>query len=208
MDTVSYEGNTADPYTEGSGLGLGDEGKEPDVGLSRSPDGDDSDVNRNDFAPRCLTPGQTNSEDTCLPPPQIASSLYMAAFFNLFINGEPNDACEEAIPININRRYEYLADDMNDWYEFDLTSSAQLRVVLSGFTPAGQVVLWKGQCGALNFLANNGDSQTTKILDVGVQTSGHYYVWVINDDAPTNVLYHLRVQTEAPPLAAKYRTSP
>lgn len=61
IDTVSYEGNTPSPYTEGSGVGLADDG----VGyrsIARFPNGLDNNQNNVDFSPRCITPGLANRE--------------------------------------------------------------------------------------------------------------------------------------------------
>lgn len=70
VDVVSYEGDTAAPYTEGSGTDLVDDGSEPLVGISRYPDGVDTDQNNVDFSPRCTTPGTANSieQADCMPP--------------------------------------------------------------------------------------------------------------------------------------------
>jgi uncharacterized repeat protein (TIGR01451 family) len=72
VDTVSYEGDTAAPYTEGSGSGLADLGVTGNeyTSLSRFPDGTDTGANNLDFSLRCITPGSTNSADTvpCPPP--------------------------------------------------------------------------------------------------------------------------------------------
>ena len=57
VDTVSYEGNTGAPYTEGSGVGLVDDPTFSLAGISRFPDGVDTDVNNVDFRPACVTPG-------------------------------------------------------------------------------------------------------------------------------------------------------
>jgi predicted extracellular nuclease len=62
IDTVSYEGDTAAPYTEGSGAGLTDSSSTPFTGISRFPDGSDSDVNNVDFSLRCITPGAANAD--------------------------------------------------------------------------------------------------------------------------------------------------
>jgi len=66
VDTVSYEGDTAAPYTEGSGAGLADPGTTGSdfLGISRFPDGADTDVNNVDLSTRCTTPGAANSADT------------------------------------------------------------------------------------------------------------------------------------------------
>jgi predicted extracellular nuclease len=60
IDTVSYEGDTGAPYTEGSGVGLEDSGGEADVGLSRCPDGTDTDQNNADLVATDISPGATN----------------------------------------------------------------------------------------------------------------------------------------------------
>ncbi|MFQ5525066.1 MAG: lamin tail domain-containing protein [Thermoanaerobaculia bacterium] len=71
LDTVSYEGNTAAPYTEGSGSGLTDSGSsgQDNKGISRFPDGVDTDVNNIDLTFVCITPGGANTDRTtnCSP---------------------------------------------------------------------------------------------------------------------------------------------
>ena len=56
VDALSYEGDTAGA-TEGSGTGLEDLAGD---GLSRCPDGKDTDANNVDFSLRATTPGTTN----------------------------------------------------------------------------------------------------------------------------------------------------
>jgi uncharacterized protein len=65
VDALSYEGNSGAPYTEGSGVGLEDTAGAGE-GLSRCPDGSDTDQNSVDFRLREITPGAANS---CPPPP-------------------------------------------------------------------------------------------------------------------------------------------
>ena len=72
IDTVSYAGNTAAPYTEGSGEGLTDSGTTAGVGLSRCADGVDTNVNNVDLGLQAITPGATNS---CPPPPPPPNSF-------------------------------------------------------------------------------------------------------------------------------------
>ena len=68
VDAVSYEGDTIAPYTEGSGIGLEDNGV--DGSISRCPDGVDTDQNNVDFVFAGIsTPGSTNA---CTPPPPEA----------------------------------------------------------------------------------------------------------------------------------------
>ncbi|MCA9938906.1 MAG: lamin tail domain-containing protein, partial [Anaerolineales bacterium] len=61
FDAVSYEGDTAAPYTEGSGIGLEDNSAIVQLGISRYPDGVDTHQNNVDLSPRCITPGEANT---------------------------------------------------------------------------------------------------------------------------------------------------
>ena len=69
VDTVSYEGDTGAPFTEGSGAGVEDT-PAPELGISRFPDGADTDRNNVDLSPRCITPGEPNTAEAtlCVPP--------------------------------------------------------------------------------------------------------------------------------------------
>ncbi len=63
IDALSYEGDTGAPYTEGSGVGLEDigvAGGNEDMGLSRLPNGVDTDMNNVDFTYLAITPGTAN----------------------------------------------------------------------------------------------------------------------------------------------------
>src|SRR5918999_1637394 len=60
VDTVSYEGDTGAPYTEGSGAGLEDNADTADKGVSRCPDGTDTDQNNADLLYADITPGAGN----------------------------------------------------------------------------------------------------------------------------------------------------
>ncbi len=62
VDALSYEGDVSG-FVEGSGTGLVDDGSENDSGLSRYPNGSDTDMNNVDFSPRCITPGAANTDD-------------------------------------------------------------------------------------------------------------------------------------------------
>ncbi len=61
IDTVSYEGDTVAPYTEGSGAGLVDDGASATEGISRCANGSDTDQNNVDFSLREITPGTANA---------------------------------------------------------------------------------------------------------------------------------------------------
>jgi hypothetical protein len=64
IDTVSYDGSTSAPYTEGSGAGLVDNPATDFFSISRTTDGADSDQNNVDFAGRCNSPGLANLATT------------------------------------------------------------------------------------------------------------------------------------------------
>ena len=70
VDAVSYEGDSGAPYTEGSGSGLVDNPDAGTNGLSRCPDGADTDSNSSDFAYAASTPGAANACPT--PPTSVA----------------------------------------------------------------------------------------------------------------------------------------
>ncbi len=63
VDAVSYEGDTAAPYTEGSGVPVAsaDSNTVAFIGLSQFPDGVDTNNNSADLSLRCITPGEANS---------------------------------------------------------------------------------------------------------------------------------------------------
>ncbi|MBE0640901.1 MAG: lamin tail domain-containing protein, partial [Bacteroidales bacterium] len=60
VDVVSYEGEVPG-YVEGSAAGVGEDGLEEGHGISRYPDGSDTDDNATDFRYRCITPGEPNT---------------------------------------------------------------------------------------------------------------------------------------------------
>lgn len=109
--------------------------------------------------------------------------------------GEPNDQCETATDILVNLDNEYLPEDRDDWYQFDLPSSGNLLVELSNFTPMkGQLTVFRGDsCSSRLLLGINGNPAVNKVVDLGTQPAGHYYIYVSNDAAPSTVPYTLRV---------------
>ena len=70
VDAVSYEGDTGAPYTEGSGAGLEDDPGVDFAGISRFPDGTDTDQNNVDLSLRCISPGAANlsTSNACNDP--------------------------------------------------------------------------------------------------------------------------------------------
>ena len=69
VDALSYGGSSGAPYTEGSGAGIVDNPTGTN-GLSRCPDGTDTDVNNADFVYRPSTPGTASD---CPPAPTPAA---------------------------------------------------------------------------------------------------------------------------------------
>ncbi|RLJ20592.1 nuclease [bacterium endosymbiont of Escarpia laminata] len=69
IDSLSYEGDIAG-YTEISGSNLVDPSNAAFLGLSRSPDGIDTNNNNLDFSQACITPGMRNSTqaNSCSAP--------------------------------------------------------------------------------------------------------------------------------------------
>jgi len=71
VDTVSYEGDTGAPYTEGSGTSFSDDNVSAFIGIARDSDGADTNVNNTDLELQCITPGMPNVSGpttSCLSP--------------------------------------------------------------------------------------------------------------------------------------------
>lgn len=139
-------------------------------------------------------------------PRQTLVSLVEAANVQLYLpmvtwayrrNEEPNNSCSEAMGLNINVDEALRAEDKNDWFFFDLPAAADVTVELRDFSPrVGQIIVATGQgCGSLQLVGNNGSSATDKIVNLGRQPAGRYYIWVINDGTlDPNIIYRLFVR--------------
>lgn len=75
IDAVSYEGNAASPYREVSGSNLEDLSTVAFFGLSRFPDGRDTDFNNQDFDWLCITPGAPNGPPNITIDPPVNAGL-------------------------------------------------------------------------------------------------------------------------------------
>ncbi|VAW36772.1 hypothetical protein MNBD_CHLOROFLEXI01-3067 [hydrothermal vent metagenome] len=135
-------------------------------------------------------------------PPSIPTfTLFLPTIANNFISqnalGEPNNLCSSAFPVSLNQPANFLAEDVNDWYQFTLNTNSDLTISLTNFVPiAGQITLWRGNCDNLTLVGNNGDFSAEKSISASNQPAGTYYIWLINDDAiNTTDLYTLSVQT-------------
>ncbi len=77
VDAVSYEGNTGAPYTETTGTSAAAASSDSNtiafIGLSRFPDGTDTNNNSVDLSLRCITPGVANisAATGCVAPPVL-----------------------------------------------------------------------------------------------------------------------------------------
>ncbi len=309
VDTVSYEGNTVAPYTEGSGEQLTDDGTAVMQSIVRWPNGVDTNQNNVDFSPRCATPSlpnvaqdtdcallfdpeivatltavpasvpepggtvtltvridnngllpvtletltdnsaqNLNGQGSCLTGQEIAASGFYTCqyataitgvdgdqvmrsvtatavdfftnsandtgetavsitapiFWELYLPlllrprpyGEPNNSCGEAYRIPLNQTVPFLAEDDYDWYLFDLPQSESITIYWQNFMPQeGQILLYRGECDNLVFVANNGETAVNRTIDAGVQPPGRYYIWIISDALPNEQdEYTLRVQ--------------
>jgi len=69
VDAVSWGGSVPAPYTEGTGCPQADDGVNYGIGLSRFPDGVDTNDNSVDWSRRCISPGLPNSAGSsgCIP---------------------------------------------------------------------------------------------------------------------------------------------
>jgi hypothetical protein len=128
--------------------------------------------------------------------PQLVFMPMIGNHITQQLTEEPNDNCEEARSIFTNFTYEFMADDVNDWFSFTLSKQAVIRVELTEFTPkAGQLLVAQGTCGDLKRIGHNGDFSTTKTIQLGALASGRYYIWLINDGPTDNEKpYKLRVK--------------
>lgn len=120
------------------------------------------------------------------PPTTPGFATFLPLTLNNFFSqnelGEPNDACSQAYPVEINQPHQFLAENVHDWYHFSLDAPSNITIKLTEFEPiAGQITIWKGSCGNLTFLGQNGDFSKTKTITLSNQSAGDYYIWLIND---------------------------
>jgi hypothetical protein len=139
--------------------------------------------------------GQSTSIANVVVQPQL---VFLPLFAN-YVSGplieEPNDSCEEAVPISTNYTYEFMADDVNDWFSFTLPNAAEITVELTEFQPIyGQILVADGVCGSLKRIGHNGDNSAAKTIKLGSLKPGRYYIWLITDELNNNQdPYKLRV---------------
>lgn len=120
IDTVSYEGSTLAPYTEGSGSGLVDDPNVDDTGLSRSPDGTDTNQNNLDFDFCQITPGSANNCSITDEPPTVASTSP--------VDGNTG----VAVSANINISFSEDVTTTDPWFTINCTGSGAHTASVSG----------------------------------------------------------------------------
>ena len=119
IDTVSYEGDTGAPYTEGSGAGLVDDGVSATQGISRCEDGADTNQNNVDLSLRTITPGAANFCLTDIPPTVASTS--------------PADGTPDAsIHTNITITFSENVTVTGAWYDVTCTVSGTHTAAVSG----------------------------------------------------------------------------
>lgn len=122
---------------------------------------------------------------TPVDPPD--DMIYLPVVLSPDLYGEPNNSCNDAHPLVLNQPGSFLAEDTNDWYAFTLPVASHVQVVLANFVPAvGQITVWSGNCADAQLIGHDGSRNTDRVLDLGMQPAGPYYIWLIND-GPTNM---------------------
>ena len=114
---------------------------------------------------------------------------------------EPNDTCAESFTLAVNRSEQFLPDDVFDWFTFDLTTPADVVVELHDFSPRrGQVNVATGvACQQLRLIKSNGDPTEDKVVDLGRQPAGRYYIRIIADGPLSDsAAYTLLVRSTTP----------
>lgn len=108
---------------------------------------------------------------------------------------EPNDTVCQAYPIMQNVTHEFQANDVNDWYRFELTETSDVSIDLTNFVnESGQLWFWTGSCQNPTLISFTNITDSSLSVDVGSRDAGIYYILVLNFGAANHDdLYQLRV---------------
>lgn len=120
IDTVSYEGNTGGLYTEGSGVGLVDDGVAAAESISRCSDGSDTNQNNADFLLRPSTPGSVNGCPGDDLAPAVAST------------SPANGALGAAIDGNISVTFSEPVDVAGTWFTITCVNNGPHTAAVTG----------------------------------------------------------------------------
>jgi predicted extracellular nuclease len=151
IDAVSYAGDTGVPYTEGSGVGLVDDGASAGQGISRCPDGIDTNQNNVDLALALITPGTAN---VCADAaPEVTSTFPV------------DGATDFPISANLNVTFSEPVDVSGSWLSLSCSISGVVNATVSGgpisFTLDPDVNLVDGENCTLTIYAANVTDQDT-----------------------------------------------
>lgn len=118
----------------------------------------------------------------------------------LLADASPNNRCNSAYQIELNRSYFYFPTQVEGWYYFELDRETSANVEINNFIPReGQGIVYPGEdCGSLkNAIANAGGSNLNRVIRLGTQPAGRYYLLIQNDGPLTNAQpYELFVRTQ------------
>ena len=125
--------------------------------------------------------------------------IYLPVVFNNYSVDEPNnDACE-AHTIQLNKEYNYMPNDQEDWYRINLSSPANLTFAVNGYALEGDLIVYRSNDCTINGddeLKNDGTSKTSKVVNWNNAPAGIYYVRIFttnpSESAPP---YSLTVTT-------------
>lgn len=124
FEAVSYEGDTAGGYTEGSGAGLDDTAAAANQGLSRLPDGADTNVNNVDLSLVCVTPGRANSDQAIDCQVETAPAV---------VSTNPADGSTSAlVDANVDITFSEPVTVSGGWFSLICATSGAHSAVVSG----------------------------------------------------------------------------
>ncbi len=111
---------------------------------------------------------------------------------------EPNNRPCSAYGIATGTAYQFMPDDRNDWYYFDVDETATVTVELRGLVVSdSQFSVWDGTCTDLLTPSLGYDGAVdhpNKTIQIKNLKPGQYFIWVLNgDNIAYSTPYSLRV---------------
>ncbi len=127
--------------------------------------------------------------------------VYLPLVLNNYIPDEPNDSACAAYGITLNKNYQFLPDDAEDWYVFTLNTASSLNISITNYTSTdGQLLMYKrgASCSDLQWNSAWHDPYITPSGSITLSSvaAGTYYVRIFTNNVPSNPTeYTLRVQS-------------